>query len=77
MIIMARKPILFMGLAGTAMSSPTFGFATKFWMTLGSRLVGSLLNGNVAVMQRMIAEMIRDQNTNVILRVCIPLNIHC
>jgi MFS family permease len=46
-----RKPIVLTGLAGTAVSSLLFGFSTKYWMALVARLVGGLLNGNVAVMQ--------------------------
>lgn len=52
-----RKPIVLIGLAGTALSSLLFGFATNFWVALGARVVGGLLNGNVAVMQTMVAEM--------------------
>jgi len=52
-----RKPIVLIGLAGTALSSLVFGFATNFWVALAARVVGGLLNGNVAVMQTMVAEM--------------------
>jgi MFS family permease len=52
-----RKPIVLSGLAGTALSSLIFGFATNFWVALAARIVGGLLNGNVAVMQTMVAEM--------------------
>lgn len=46
-----RKPIVLTGLGGTALSSLLFGFSTKYWMALVARLVGGLLNGNVAVLQ--------------------------
>jgi MFS family permease len=52
-----RKPIVLTGLAGTALSSLLFGFAANFWVALAARVVGGLLNGNVAVMQTMVAEM--------------------
>jgi MFS family permease len=52
-----RKPVILIGLAGTALSSLVFGFATNFWVALGARVIGGLLNGNVAVMQTMVAEM--------------------
>src|SRR5271156_5144318 len=52
-----RKPVILIGLAGTALSSLVFGFATNFWAALGARVIGGLLNGNVAVMQTMVAEM--------------------
>lgn len=52
-----RKPIILMGLAGTALSSLVFGFARNIWVALGARIVGGALNGNVAVMQTMVAEI--------------------
>lgn len=52
-----RKPIILVGLAGTALSSLVFGFATNLWVALAARVIGGLLNGNVAVMQTMVAEM--------------------
>jgi MFS family permease len=52
-----RKPIILIGLAGTALSSLVFGFAKNFWVALGARVIGGLLNGNVAVMQTMVAEL--------------------
>lgn len=52
-----RKPVVLFGLAGVALSSLIFGFATNYWVALGARVVGGLLNGNVAVMQTMVAEM--------------------
>jgi MFS family permease len=54
-----RKPIVLIGLAGTALSSLIFGFARKYWVALVARLIGGLLNGNVAVMQTMVAEMVK------------------
>ena len=55
-----RKPIVLVGLAGTALSSLLFGFAKNYWLALLARVVGGLLNGNVAVMQTMVAEMVRN-----------------
>lgn len=54
-----RKPIIMVALAGTALSSLLFGFATKYWVALLARVVGGALNGNVAVMQTMVAEMVK------------------
>jgi MFS family permease len=31
-----RKPVILMGLAGTALSSLIFGFSTSFWVALGA-----------------------------------------
>ncbi|KEF57930.1 uncharacterized protein A1O9_05852 [Exophiala aquamarina CBS 119918] len=52
-----RKPVVLFGLAGTALSSLVFGFAKNYWLALGARVIGGLLNGNVAVIQTMVAEM--------------------
>ncbi|KAJ9603684.1 hypothetical protein H2200_011870 [Cladophialophora chaetospira] len=54
-----RKPIVLFGLVGVALSSLIFGFAKKYWVALLARVVGGLLNGNVAVMQTMVAEMVK------------------
>ncbi|OAP58534.1 hypothetical protein AYL99_07624 [Fonsecaea erecta] len=54
-----RKPIVLLGLAGVALSSLIFGFAKSYWVALLARVVGGLLNGNVAVMQTMVAEMVK------------------
>ncbi|RYO82766.1 hypothetical protein DL762_006430 [Monosporascus cannonballus] len=55
-----RKPIILMGLGGVAISSLIFGLATKYWVALLARFVGGALNGNVAVMQTMVAEMVKN-----------------
>ncbi|RMZ87394.1 hypothetical protein DV736_g5379, partial [Chaetothyriales sp. CBS 134916] len=52
-----RKPVVLFALVGTAASNLVFGFATNYWVALASRFLGGLLNGNVAVMQTMVAEM--------------------
>jgi predicted MFS family arabinose efflux permease len=48
------------GLAGVALSSLIFGVAQNYWVALAARVVGGLLNGNVAVMQTMVAEMVKN-----------------
>jgi MFS family permease len=55
-----RKPIVLSGLAGVALSSLIFGVAKNYWVALGARVVGGLLNGNVSVMQTMVAEMVKN-----------------
>lgn len=55
-----RKPIILMGLAGTAVSSLLLGFAKNYWIAFFARLVGGLLNGNVGVMQTMVAEIVKN-----------------
>ncbi len=55
-----RKPIVLFGLVGVALSSLIFGLAQKYWVALLARFIGGALNGNVAVMQTMVAEMVRN-----------------
>ncbi|KAI1379546.1 MFS general substrate transporter [Hypoxylon crocopeplum] len=54
-----RKPIVLFGLGGVAVSSLIFGLATEYWVALLARFIGGALNGNVAVMQTMVAEMVK------------------
>lgn len=53
-----RKPVVLFGLCGVALSSLLFGLAKQYWVALLARFVGGALNGNVAVMQTMVAEMV-------------------
>lgn len=55
-----RKPIVLSGLAGVALSSLIFGVAPSYWVALVARVIGGLLNGNVSVMQTMVAEMTKN-----------------
>ncbi|KAI0184404.1 major facilitator superfamily domain-containing protein [Xylaria flabelliformis] len=54
-----RKPVVIFGLGGVAISSLIFGLAKNYWVALLARFVGGALNGNVAVMQTMVAEMVK------------------
>lgn len=54
-----RKPVVLVGLGGVALSSLILGFATNYWVALLARFVGGALNGNVSVMQTMVAEMVK------------------
>lgn len=54
-----RKPIVLIGLGGVAISSLVFGLAKTYWVALLARFIGGALNGNVAVMQTMVAEMVK------------------
>ncbi|TDZ35309.1 putative membrane protein [Colletotrichum spinosum] len=53
-----RKPVLLMGLAGTALSSLVFGFAPNLAVALIARALGGLLNGNIGVLQTTVAELV-------------------
>lgn len=54
-----RKPVVLSGLVGVALSSLGFGLAKNYWVALAARALGGLLNGNVAVMQTMVSEMVK------------------
>lgn len=54
-----RKPVVLFGLVGVAISSLIFGLAKSYWVALLARFVGGALNGNVSVMQTMVAEMVK------------------
>ncbi|KAI2623683.1 major facilitator superfamily domain-containing protein [Xylaria nigripes] len=54
-----RKPIVLFGLGGVAISCLIFGLAEKYWVALLARFIGGALNGNVGVMQTMVAEMVK------------------
>jgi MFS family permease len=56
---LGRKPIVLFGLVGVAISCVMFGLAKSFTVALIARLIGGMLNGNVAVMQTMLAEMVK------------------
>ncbi|KXJ95686.1 major facilitator superfamily domain-containing protein [Microdochium bolleyi] len=55
-----RKPIVLIGLGGVALSSLIFGLAQSYWVALLARFIGGALNGNVSVMQTMVAEMVKN-----------------
>jgi MFS family permease len=54
-----RKPVVLIGLGGVALSCLILGFAQNYWVALMARFVGGALNGNVSVMQTMVAEMVK------------------
>ncbi|KAJ3550357.1 hypothetical protein NM208_g28 [Fusarium decemcellulare] len=55
-----RKPVVLFGLVGVALSSLIFGLAERYWVALLARFIGGALNGNVSVMQTMVAEMVKN-----------------
>jgi MFS family permease len=56
-----RKPVLIMGLIGTALSMVSFGFATSLPAAIVARALGGLLNGNVGVLQTTVAELVTSK----------------
>jgi MFS family permease len=53
-----RKPVLIMGLFGTALSMISFGFSRTLPSAIMARALGGLLNGNVGVLQTTVAELV-------------------
>ncbi|KAI1327179.1 MFS general substrate transporter [Xylariaceae sp. FL0255] len=53
-----RKPVLMIGCIGTMISMMIVGFASNFWVAIAGRLFGGLLNGNIGVIQTMVAELV-------------------
>lgn len=58
--VYGRKPVALIGLGGVALSSLMFGCAKSYWVALLARFIGGALNGNVAIMQTMVAEMVTN-----------------
>ena len=55
---LGRKPVLILGLIGTALSMVSFGFARSLPAAIIARALGGLLNGNVGVLQTTVAELV-------------------
>ncbi|KAI9700854.1 MAG: hypothetical protein M1836_002224 [Candelina mexicana] len=55
-----RKPVLLFGCAGTMFSLLLVGFATNIWVALAGRALGGFLNGNIGVLQTIIAELVTN-----------------
>lgn len=53
-----RKPVLLLGCVGTMFSMVMMGFASNIWIALVGRVLGGLLNGNIAVIQTMVGELV-------------------
>ena len=49
-----RKPVVFIGCAGTITSLLLVGFAPNFWIALTGRIVGGALNGNIGAISSMV-----------------------
>ena len=53
-----RKPVLLLGCVGTMISMVMVGLSSNIWFALAGRAVGGLLNGNIGVIQTMVAELV-------------------
>lgn len=56
-----RKPVLIMGLVGTAISMIVFGFASNLPTAMIARALGGFLNGNIGVLQTTVAELVTNK----------------
>ncbi|KAL8802612.1 MAG: hypothetical protein Q9182_003703 [Xanthomendoza sp. 2 TL-2023] len=56
-----RKPVLMAGLIGTLLSMLVFGFASSLPIALLARALGGALNGNIAVLQTTVAEIVTER----------------
>ena len=56
-----RKPVLILGLFGTMISMLAFGFASSLPVALLGRALGGFLNGNIGVLQTMVAEIVTQK----------------
>jgi len=54
-----RKPVLLIGLLGTALSVLIFGFAPSLGVALFARFLGGLLNGNMGVLATTVNELVK------------------
>ncbi|KAG6906073.1 hypothetical protein DXG01_016037 [Tephrocybe rancida] len=57
-----RKPIMLIGLFGTALSILSFGLSRTFWALVISRCLCGLLNGNSGVMKSVMGELTDPSN---------------
>ncbi|EKD15383.1 uncharacterized protein L3040_001750 [Drepanopeziza brunnea f. sp. 'multigermtubi'] len=53
-----RKPVLLAGCTGTMLSMIMVGFSKNIWMAVAGRALGGFLNGNIGVIQTMVAELV-------------------
>lgn len=53
-----RKPVLLVGCFGTMISMLILGFSSNIWVAVFGRLFGGALNGNIGVIQTMVAELV-------------------
>uniref|UniRef100_A0A0L0P4R3 Major facilitator superfamily (MFS) profile domain-containing protein n=1 Tax=Candidozyma auris TaxID=498019 RepID=A0A0L0P4R3_CANAR len=74
-----RKPVLLLGLLGTATSLLIFGFSTNFYMAITARTLMGALNGNIAVLQTMVGEVVKERRHQSMAFSCLPLlwNVGC
>ncbi|KAF8551948.1 MFS general substrate transporter [Imleria badia] len=60
--VVGRRPVVFTGLIGIAVTTTAFGLSTSFAGIVASRFFGGLVAGNVAVIHSILAEITDDTN---------------
>lgn len=68
-----RKPVLLIGLSGTAILMLVFGFLTNFYVALIARSFLGGLNGNIAVIRTMIGEVVTERKHQAVAFSTLPL----
>ncbi|KAL4941988.1 hypothetical protein BDV06DRAFT_235707 [Aspergillus oleicola] len=58
-----RRPLVISGCFGNIVSLMVVGLAPNFWVALVGRILGGALNGNIAVIQTMVCELVKDPNS--------------
>lgn len=74
-----RKVVLQTGLAGSAFALLVFGFAKNYYVALSARTLAGALNGNIAVLQTTVGELVTDRRHQGVAFSALPLlwNIGC
>lgn len=57
-----RKPVLLIGLCGSFLSVNAFGFAKSFPQMVAARSIAGLMNGNIAILKSVLAEVTDESN---------------
>jgi MFS family permease len=57
-----RKPVLIIGVLGSALSTTCFGLSRTFYGYVGSRAICGLLNGNLGVLKCAVGETLTEDN---------------
>lgn len=74
-----RKPVLLLGLCGLTVTILAFGFAKNFYTALAARTLAGALNGNVAVLQTVVGELVTERRHQSLAFATLPLlwNVGC
>lgn len=68
-----RKPVLLIGLIGLAVTILIFGFSKSFYTALAARTCAGALNGNIAVLQTIVGELVTERRHQSIAFATLPL----